>query len=183
MLDIIFGEQKTSYWGRDKSKADFAVFTSELCSALERYTAAGGSIFASGAYVASDLHMSPLCGNDVKKFCKNVLGISLRSDKATQNGEVKGVYSPVLSLKELPLLFFAQDINNKVYAVESPDALTPEKSAAAVMKYSQNNTNAAIVFDSGIYRTFVCGFPFETIVDEENRNLLMHKVLDFLDKK
>ena len=74
-------------------------------------------------------------------------------------------------------------INNKVYAVESPDALTPEKSAAAVMKYSQNNTNAAIVFDSGIYRTFVCGFPFETIVDEENRNLLMHKVLDFLDKK
>lgn len=183
LLDIIFGEQKTTYWGRDKSKADFAVFTSELCSALERYTAAGGSIFASGAYVASDPHMSPLCGNDVKKICKNVLGISLRSDKATQNGEVKGVYSPVLSLKELPLLFFAQDINNKVYAVESPDALTPEKSAAAVMKYSQNNTNAAIVFDSGIYRTFVCGFPFETIVDEENRNLLMHKVLDFLDKK
>ena len=207
LLDIIFGEQKTVSWGRDKSKYDFAVYTPELCSTLESYTAAGGSIFVSGAYVVSDPWLAPNATKSSRSFCKKVLGVSWRADKATQNGKVKGVYSPVFSLKDVlvevpqnekkstsatsdkysevvPFEFeFAQTINEKIYPAESPDALTPEGNAFPVLKYSQNNTNAAIVFDSRNYRTFVCGFPFETILEEESRNILMNRVLDFLDKK
>ena len=207
LLDIIFGEQKTVSWGRNKSKYDFAVYTPELCSTLESYTAAGGSIFVSGAYVVSDPWLAPNATKSSRSFCKKVLGVSWRADKATQNGKVKGVYSPIFSLKDVlvevpqnekkstlsssdkysetvPFEFeFAQTINEKIYPAESPDALTPEGNAFPVLKYSQNNTNAAIVFDSRNYRTFVCGFPFETILEEESRNILMNRVLDFLDKK
>ena len=207
MLDIIFGEQKTVSWGRDKSKYDFAVYTPELCSTLESYTAAGGNIFVSGAYVVSDPWLAPNASKSSRSFCKKVLGVSWRADKATQNGKVKGVYSPIFSLKDVlvevpqnekkstsatsdkysetvPFEFeFAQTINEKIYPAESPDALTPEGNAFPILKYSQNNTNAAIVFDSRNYRTFVCGFPFETILEEESRNILMNRVLDFLDKK
>ena len=207
LLDIIFGEQKTVSWGRDKSKYDFAVYTPELCSTLESYTAAGGNIFVSGAYVVSDPWLAPNATKSSRSFCKKVLGVSWRADKATQNGKVKGVYSPIFSLKDVlvevpqnekkstsatsdkysevvPFEFeFAQTINEKIYPAESPDALTPEGNAFPVLKYSQNNTNAAIVFDSRNYRTFVCGFPFETILEEESRNILMNRVLDFLDKK
>ena len=84
----------------------------------------------------------------------------------------------------LPFEFvFAQTMNEKISPPESPDALAPEGHAFPLLKYSQNNTNAAIVFDSRNYRTFVCGFPFETILEEESRNILMNRVLDFLDKK
>ena len=207
LLDIIFGEQKTVSWGRDKSKYDFAVYTPELCSTLESYTAAGGNIFVSGAYVVSDPWLAPNATKSSRSFCKKVLGVSWRADKATQNGKVKGVYSPIFSLKDVlvevpqnekkstsatsdkysevvPFEFeFAQTINEKIYPAESPDALTPEGNAFPILKYSQNNTNAAIVFDSRNYRTFVCGFPFETILEEESRNMLMNRVLDFLDKK
>lgn len=207
LLDIIFGEQKTVLWGRDKSKYDFAVYTPELCSTLESYTAAGGNIFVSGAYVVSDPWLALNASKSSRSFCKKVLGVSWRADKATQNGKVKGVYSPIFSLKDVlvevpqnekkstsatsdkfsevvPFEFeFAQTINEKIYPAESPDALTPEGNAFPVLKYSQNNTNAAIVFDSRNYRTFVCGFPFETILEEESRNILMNRVLDFLDKK
>ena len=207
LLDIIFGEQKTVSWGRDKSKYDFAVYTPELCSTLESYTAAGGNIFVSGAYVVSDPWLALNASKSSRSFCKKVLGVSWRADKATQNGKVKGVYSPIFSLKDVlvevpqnekkstsatsdkysetvPFEFeFAQTINEKIYPAESPDALTPEGNAFPILKYSQNNTNAAIVFDSRNYRTFVCGFPFETILEEESRNILMNRVLDFLDKK
>lgn len=175
VADFIFGEQKTTFSGVDRSKSDFTIYTPQLCSAIEEFTTAGGNLFISGAYVVSDPWIvSP--DKKTQQFCTDVLGVSWRADKATQNGMVKAV-SDKLSFE------FAQKPNDKVYAAESPDALFPAKNASAILRYSQNNTTAGIVFDSGNYRTFVCGFPFETILNDESRNALMHMVLDYLGKK
>lgn len=175
VVDFIFGEQKTTFSGCDMSKSDFTIYTPQLCNAIEEFTAAGGNLFISGAYVVSDPWIvSP--DKKTQQFCTDVLGVSWRADKATQNGMVKAVSDKLF-------FEFAQKPNDKVYAAESPDALFPAKNASAILRYSQNNTTAGIVFDSGNYRTFVCGFPFETILNDESRNALMHMVLDYLGKK
>ena len=47
------------------------------------------------------------------------------------------------------------------------------------MRYTENNRNAGIVSRREGYRTAVFGFPFETIVSREVRDLLMKQILDF----
>ena len=68
------------------------------------------------------------------------------------------------------------------YAVESPDCLygVDEKTSAPIIRYSENNYAAAIAVDKGTYRTFISGVPFETIDGQNDRDLLMGQILDFL---
>jgi hypothetical protein len=51
-----------------------------------------------------------------------------------------------------------------------------------VGRYRTTNQSAAVVYNGNKYRTFVAGFPFETIVDEGERNKMMKTVLEFLIK-
>ena len=78
---------------------------------------------------------------------------------------------------------FVNKLNDRFYAVESPDAITPsDDMGATIMRYSENNIPAGIASDRGSYRTVVLGFPFETIKDEDARESLMSDVLKFLNK-
>ncbi len=55
---------------------------------------------------------------------------------------------------------FNQRLGEQHYCVESPDGIEPAKTkAATAMRYTQNGVSAAVAYQ-GIYRTFVCGFPF-----------------------
>ena len=60
------------------------------------------------------------------------------------------------------------------------DALKPVGAGAfAVMRYDDNGRTAGVACDAG-GRTFVTGFPFESISDEVQRDRLMRDVLRFL---
>ena len=51
------------------------------------------------------------------------------------------------------------------------------------MRYATNNQSAAVAYNGSDYRSVVMGFPFETILDAEQRHSLMEGVLDFLSSK
>ena len=65
--------------------------------------------------------------------------------------------------------------------VESPDSFYPadDKKGATIMRYTENNLIGGVACDNGMYQTVVIGFPFETIVDQSQRNHLMKSTLDF----
>ena len=77
---------------------------------------------------------------------------------------------------------FNAGISDKIYAAEAPDAIEPaDKQSVTAFRYLENNTSAAVMYP-GDARTFVMGFPFETIISRKDRDDLMKQILDFLLK-
>ena len=77
---------------------------------------------------------------------------------------------------------YAHALNEKVYVVESPDAIEPAcDSAYTVMRYPENNLSAAIAY-KGAYKTFVMGFPFETLTVPLEREKLMKEITLFFER-
>lgn len=181
-VDIILGEQKKTYWGRDSLKHEFATFPPSMQHLLRTYTSAGGALFVSGAHVVTDNRVDRNSTPADRRFVKEVLRAEWRADRAAQNGEVEAVFAPEITLTGR--FRFSQSLNDSIYAVESPDALVPSSpDARTVMRYSQNGNSAAVASAAAGFRTIVCGFPFETIETEEMRNHLMRQILDFLAGK
>ncbi len=69
-----------------------------------------------------------------------------------------------------------------MYAVESPDALAPVKDGTILLRYAENNFGAATVY-RGTYGVVVLGFPFESVIGQESRDMLMKGVLGALGMK
>ena len=64
--------------------------------------------------------------------------------------------------------------------MESPDGIEPaDAKAFTAMRYSRNNISAAVAY-SGIYRTFVCGFPLEALTSDAQRQNLVQQIMLFL---
>jgi hypothetical protein len=85
-------------------------------------------------------------------------------------------------MKETFSVKFNTELNDKIYCVESPEVVRPAGSGAyTAMRYRTTNQGAAIAY-KGKYRTFVAGFPFETIIEREERDKMMSEVLNFLIK-
>ena len=74
--------------------------------------------------------------------------------------------------------------NEQHYAAHHTDILMPAASANPqqtfpAMVYA-DGTSAAVAYQGKDYRTFVMGFPFECIADEEMRSKLMYGIMKFL---
>ena len=68
-----------------------------------------------------------------------------------------------------------------IYAAEAPDAIEPADSAAfSIFRYTENNTGAAIAYDDQ-YKIVLFGFPFETIIGQNNRDSIMKATLKFFE--
>ena len=49
------------------------------------------------------------------------------------------------------------------------------------MTYSAGNASAAVAYKGNDYRTFVMGFPFESIKEEASRTAIMASILRFFN--
>lgn len=182
LVDLMLGEQKQTFYGSDKNSCSFKTFSVNLQRVLRAYTLNGGSLFVSGAHVVSDCWWGRNSSQSDRDFLRDVLHVEWRADRAAQNGELVGCFSPALSISGK--YDFAQNINDSIYEVESPDALVPaSKNAFTVMRYAQNSNSAAVAFADKNYRSVVCGFPFETILTMEQRVDLMQQIFNFLLSK
>jgi hypothetical protein len=182
MVDLILGEQKETLWGNDTNSCKYRTFSVNLQRELRRYVSAGGALFVSGAYVASDNWLSVNATKADRKFVKEVLKVEWRADRAAQNGELRAVYAPNNRSFEGEYRF-VQHLNEEIYAVESPDAIVPVgDNAYTVVRYSQNNNSAAVAYSGEDYRVVVCGFPFETLATEAMQQQFMQQIIDFLTK-
>lgn len=183
VLDIILGKQKETMNGRGAYANRFKIYTPEFMNAVTAYTAAGGNVMITGAYVASDIWEKANPVEAEVTFAKNVLGFEHRASRAAQSGEVNGVVSKFTELPADRKMAFCNALNNKVYAVESPDAVKASDAAGAtIMRYTENTKPAAVAVDRGTYRTVVAGFPFESINCCKARDTFMQDILNFFNK-
>ncbi|MCH4154719.1 MAG: xanthan lyase [Muribaculaceae bacterium] len=181
MVDLIVGKQKEVPVGSGKDMpARYKAFPTSLRDAISAYCKQGGDIFVSGAFVASDIWDRDSVNAEEKAFAQNVLGYKWRVCQAAVNGEaycVPTVFQQLLSDKTIS---FNTELNKDMYCVESPDAILPfnKKVASTTLRYKENNLPAAMAMATN-YKTYVMGFPFETIKDGAVRDDLMKQVLDF----
>lgn len=175
-VDLVLGKQRETVVARGAKPARFRAFPEPLQQVLKSYCAAGGNLFVSGAYVGSDLWASDT--TDVSQnFASEVLKIKLRTGRAALHGGVKSVSSPYRTLNGN--YTYNHTLNDTCYIVESPDAIEPADSDAyTVFRYSENNLSAGVAH-KGTHRVCTLGFPFETVVGQEERDRLMKSILDF----
>lgn len=181
IVDLILGKQKQTKLGAlGIDKLMFKTFPSHLQKQISKYCLAGGALFVSGSYIATDLIDNPLVASQDsdKKFLEDVLKLKWRVNRAAKKGEVKGVVSPLS--EDRSSYQFNQILNSETYAVESPDAIEPaHKDAFTIMRYGENNLSAAVAYD-GDYKVVALGFPFETIQSPSQRDELMSNILRIL---
>ena len=73
-------------------------------------------------------------------------------------------------------------LNEQAYPVTAPECILPIGTAFPVLTYAPGNQSAAVAYQ-GNYRTFVMGFPLESIEQETDRNAIMASILQFFQAK
>ena len=80
-------------------------------------------------------------------------------------------------------LSFPTQVNEKSYAVPAPDCLLPTGGAYSTFVYTPGNYGAGIAYKGTDYRTFVLGFPLESIDNALHRSRIMKAALDLFKSK
>lgn len=180
MVDLILGKQCQTKMGNGKNHPlRYKTFSHALQQILQNYLCEhGGCLFASGAYIATDLWDNPLCESEKEDcdFATKVLHYRWRAHQAVRRSGVRTVRSPY---SEPGIRFdWFDSLNDTCYVVEAPDAIEPDgEGAHTILRYEENNTSAAVAFRNEKYATFLLGVPFETLHTQEQRNNLMQMVL------
>ena len=183
LMDLILGKQKEIPTGSGLKPSRFKIYTPGLMDALRAFTGKGGSVMMTGAYVGSDLWDNAAGNTDeaAKSFVKSVLGFEGLQGRASLDGTVSAVDSPDIRLSSPGAWGFVSRLNDKQYAVESPDAIrASDGNGFTWLRYGENGLPAAIASDRGGYRTVVMGFPLETVTTVQERTSLMSRIMDYL---
>jgi hypothetical protein len=176
IVDFLAGEEKTSFLPKNDTVAHYQIFTKNMVSALKKYLNTGGSLFISGAHIASDVKIN---GQEVE------MGELLKYKWITSNASKKGEFyfmNHIFSDSEIPFQFNS-GYHPNIYTVEGADALIPFGSnSTTLLRYAENNMSAGIMH-KGTYKIVAFGFPFESIITSYERDLIMAKTLRFLNEK
>jgi len=182
-VDLILGKQKETLNGRGYYPNRYKAFTPALRHAIEAYTRGGGNVLVSGAYVATDIWDRDSVNADEARFAQQVLGYTYLKGQAAVDGDVYTVPSKFTAIESGRELSFVQKLNDKIYAVESPDAITAsDAGGATIMRYTESNIPAAIASQRSGYRTVVMGFPIEVVDNEAQRDMLIGNALKFFNE-
>ena len=166
MVDYILGMEKED----PASKAYYKTFSSAMQRIMTSDCQAGGNLCVSGAYVGSD--MSVTQGN--REFTEKILKYGYQGSLTDKrSNQIKGL-GRTITIPRLP--------NESSYAVPAADCIVPVDTAFTVFTYAPGNQSAGIAY-KGNYRTFVLGFPFESIQSEADRATIMAGILGFFTQK
>ncbi|MFO7526454.1 MAG: fibronectin type III domain-containing protein [Ignavibacteriaceae bacterium] len=178
-VDIIFGEQKKTPMPKYRNHKKFEVFSDGIQSKIKEYLNSGGKIFLSGAYIASDPYDADDDSSSIK-FVNDVLKYKLRTGHAAKTGTLYPIKDNFIS--DETFIQFNTAFNDSIYKVEAPDAIAGINGGEILLGYSENNFSAGVGY-KGNYAVVAFGFPFETVLYEEQRNLLMNSVIKYLGLK
>ena len=166
VVDYILGLEKED----PANKAYYKTFSSAMQRIMTSYCQSGGNLFVSGAYVGSD--MSGTQGN--REFTEKILKYGYQSSLTDKSAnQIKGL-GRTITIPRLP--------NESSYAVPAADCIVPVDTAFPVFTYVPGNQSAGIAY-KGNYRTFILGFPFESIQSEADRATIMAGILGFFTQK
>ena len=161
VVDLVLGLERDDRHSLNYYKT----FTSTMRNTLTHYTAQGGALMVSGAYVGSDMQ-----GNDEKQFLANVL-------KCQYAGQYRDVNNTVTGLGTA--IHYWNQLNAEHYAAVSTDVLLPVGSAYIAMQYADGQ-DAAIAYKGNDYSAFIMGFPFECVKDAKKRHSIMRGIINYL---
>jgi hypothetical protein len=180
-VDLILGEEKETHWVRPAMDSlrgkQFQAFPIALQEALKRYTASGGNLLVSGSYIGTDLFKNTPPDSNGVKFAKEVLKFSWATDHASRTGVVTSTKRPPFAAAGT--IRFNTSLREDIYQVEAPDAIWPAGGSTLLLRYQDNQFGAAVGY-RGSYGVVACGFPFETILGEQERDGFMKAVLQYL---
>ena len=187
VVDWILGEQRTEYpytgfvsaGTADKMINRFTTFTPQMQQKVKEYIDNGGSLFVSGAYVATDLAGMPSGTTEDLEFMKNTLHIEYVENHGSRTNILLPHKKEIFD--GLKGIHFSRGIGEDgVYGVELPDSIDPAEGGRRVLRYLDRRFNCGVAWESDKSKTLVIGFPFETIVGQENRDLFLERSLNFL---
>ena len=132
---------------------------------ISDYTKQKGNLLISGSYLGSILPTSLAEG--ILKFSHggSMWGVT--------TGEVYGANTK---------LTFPTEVNSQMYAVPAPDCLLPIGGSYSSFVYTPGNYGAGTVYKGTDYRTFVLGFPFESIKETNQRTRVMQAALGLFNE-
>lgn len=177
-VDLILGEEKETSEPR-QNVTHFKAFPQKMRLQLADYLSKGGNLFVSGAYVGTDLHSK----RDPTEmlFAQEILRFQYITNHAVKNGYFCSCDSDFLP--NISQIKFNTDYNSDIYIVEAPDAIEGSNSLGSrtVLRYSENQFGAGVAYN-GNYKVITFGFPFETIVKQDDRDKVMRAILDYFNK-
>lgn len=166
VVDYILGMEKED----PAHKVYYKTFSSAMQRIITSYCQSGGNLFVSGAYVGSD--MSGTQGN--REFTEKILKYGYQSSMTDKSSNRINGLGRTITIPRAP--------NETSYAVPAPDCIVPVDTAFPVFTYVPGNQSAGIAY-KGNYRTFVLGFPFESIQSEADRATIMAGILGFFTQR
>lgn len=180
VVDLILGKQKQTFIGNAKKAPEFKTFPLALQNSISEYCAKGGNLIISGSYIGSDIMDAEKPNPQDVRFIENVLKIKFRTAKASVNGDLSIVLSPIKAFHNMNLSYYNEP-NSISYFVESPDAIEPiDNDSYTICRYKENNQSAGVAY-SGKYKICSFGFPIETIKSEKEISKLMSSILLFFN--
>ena len=171
LLDLVGGLQRADGYSLRQAK----LFTEPLRQALRGFTRGGGSLFVSGAYVATDMRE-----DDERLFTRQVLRYEYAG---TMNADS---ISAIEGMGQAARLFTSP--NEVRYSVTTTDCLAPAPTTATTatpdafcaMTYTPSSQSAAVAYKGTTYRAMTLGFPIESVNDVATRQQLWRAILPFL---
>ena len=146
-------------WGAEKTTCPPA-----LQQRIGDYTSQGGNLLVSGSYLGRVLP-APLAENTLK---------------FTYGGSMEGVTTGQAFGANTTLTFPIRP-NEKSYAVPAPDCLLPIGGSYSTFIYTPGNYGAGIAYKGAGHRTFVLGFPLESIEGVQQRARVMKAALGLFE--
>jgi len=180
VIDYIAGKQKQTFVGNVKKEPMFQTFPLVLQRRIREYVRQGGHLLMSGAYLASDMYDTD---EESRQFIREVLNVKPVETENKSFGMVQFESAASTGLKLQGRLNYHTLPNEESYFVEEADVIAPAGRNARAVGWYNGGDQVSIVVSQGTGKTVVMGFPFETIVEQEERDRLMQKILQFMFKK
>lgn len=185
-MDLICGKQVRVPRAGGQDSTAFEVFPEDLQEAVKAFTARGGNVLVSGAYIGTDIWDSIYPVNKdkdseekAKSFASGTLGFSWIRNRAGKTGEAfftgKGIAG---QLKGRTVKFRTKPCRTS-YCVESPDGIAPSGKGMTIMRYADTGISAAVCGCGKGYRSVCLGFPLETLENEEDIYCIISATIDF----
>ena len=162
------------------SGEQYQVFSPVMQRVISEYLNGGGNLFASGSHIGSDPTYTTQGG---AMFIADKLKFQVGNALAVPStAGARGVLYSTPIRSAYSSFTIPRTLNEERLAIPAPESLQPVAPAYAVLAYEEGNQCAAIAYPGSDYRTFIMGFPFESIIEEKERIQLMGMVLNFLNQ-
>lgn len=176
LVDILMGKQCTTPIGRGVMGYRHEAFTDALRREIDKYVASGGALLISGSAMLRDLWHSPLASEEDRAWARERLGVEYGG--SVKSGDVRSVARGVMRRESV--VGVNTLLSEACYAVEQCDVLKVVRPGAeSVMKYD-NGSCAAVAWREEGSRGAILAFPIETIIDDVQREMLVHALLKYL---